>query len=265
MHKRFLLPIASILLFGAVIISGCKKVVHQNIQAASNTSVSLVVFNDVFEQLIIATNNGTSLDQISQSTWNLSGSVCATVTLSPLGSSFPKTLTVNYGNSCTGFNGIARKGSFSAEISGNLADEGTTIDIQFNGFSRGQYIPAGDYSITVGGMDGSGNPLFSETISGGSISWGAQQMLWRANLMRKWTEGSETGFNTPDTSGTMGVAGLNDDVFEITGAGSGNNLCPCSPKRMPVCKARNFGRCACQFQYRNGRLRKWRMRQTGND
>jgi hypothetical protein len=134
MNRRLIFPIALTLLTSVVFISGCKKVVHQNIQAASNSSVAIIAFNDVFAQLSSTLNNGVALDQITQPSWGLSGTVCATATLSPLGSTFPKTLTVNYGaNGCTGPNGIVRKGTFTAEFSGNFGDEGTTIDIIFNG------------------------------------------------------------------------------------------------------------------------------------
>ncbi len=225
MNRRFLFPIVLTLLTSVVFISGCKKVVHQNIQAASNSSVAIIVFNDVFAQLSTAVNNGTPLNQISLSSWTLSGTAsCATATLSPLGSTFPKTLTVDYGTTgCTGPNGIVRKGIFTAEFSGNFGDEGTTIDILFDGFTKGQYTLAGTYSVTVGAADGLGNPTYSETISDAIISWGSQQVLWEANLNRTWTEGDTTHFNTPDTTSIMGVAGLNDDVFELTGSGEGND------------------------------------------
>jgi len=223
MNRRFLFPIVFSLLSGFVLVSGCKKVVHQNIQAASNSSVAIIMFNDVFTQLNTAVNNGTPLDQITQSSWNLSGTVCATATLSPLGSTFPKTLTVDYGTGCTGPNGISRKGIFTAEFSGNFGSEGTTIDILFNGFAKGQYTLSGTYSVTVGAADGSGNPTYSEAISNAIISWGSQEVLWEAELNRTWTEGDTTNFTTPDTTSIMGIAGLNDDIFELTGSGSGND------------------------------------------
>ena len=223
MNRRFLFPIVFSLLSGFVLVSGCKKVVHQNIQAASNSSVAIIMFNDVFTQLSTAVNNGTPLDQITQSSWNLSGTVCAIATLSPLGSTFPKTLTIDYGTGCTGPNGMSRKGIFTAELSGNFGDEGTTIDVLFNGFTKGQYTLSGTYSVTVGAADGSGNPTYSEVISNAIISWGSQEVLWEAELNRTWTEGYTTNFTTPDTTSIMGIAGLNDDVFELTGSGSGND------------------------------------------
>ncbi|MCF8464136.1 MAG: hypothetical protein K9G41_04810 [Flavobacteriales bacterium] len=223
MNRRFHFPIALTLLTSVIFISGCKKVVHQNIQAASNSSVAVILFNDVFAQLNLAVNNGTALDQINQSSWLLNGSVCATATLSPLGSTFPKTLTIEYGTGCTGPNDILRKGTFTAEFSGNFGNEGTNIDILFNGFTKGQYTLAGTYSVTVGAVNGAGNPTYNETVSDAIISWGTQQVLWEASLNRTWTEGDETNWNTPDTTSTMGIAGLNDDVFELTGTGSGND------------------------------------------
>ncbi|MCF8278054.1 MAG: hypothetical protein K9J17_15075 [Flavobacteriales bacterium] len=223
MNNRTFYPLALILIVGAVFSSGCKKFVHQNIQAASNSSVAIVVYNDVFEQLNLAANGGTALDQMTVATWNLSGSLCATATLEPLGSVFPKTLTLDYGTDCVGPNGTSRGGMIVAVFSGNYGDQGTTIDVSFDNFNKGQYTLAGTYAVTCDAANGAGNPVFSEVIADGAISWGTQQVLWNANLNRTWTAGFATNYNTPDTTSTMGMAGVNDDVYELTGTATGND------------------------------------------
>ena len=92
MNRKRLIPLATLVLLTAIFISGCKKMVHQNIQAAINSSVAISAYNDVFEQLNAAVDS--SLDQKTVSTWNLAGTVCADVSLSSLGIAFPKTLTI---------------------------------------------------------------------------------------------------------------------------------------------------------------------------
>ena len=189
--------------------------VHQNIQAASNSSVAISAYNDVFEQLNAAVDS--SLDQKTVFTWNLAGTVCADVSLSSLGIAFPKTLTIDYGSECIDAEGISRTGKIVAVFSGNFRDENTTINLSFEEFSVGQYSLAGTDSITNNGVDASGNPLFSEVLRNAVISWGNQNIRWNANLIRTWIDGYTTDFAT-DT-----FAGLNDDVYELTGSASGND------------------------------------------
>ncbi|MDA9120922.1 hypothetical protein N9J52_02690 [Flavobacteriales bacterium] len=215
MNRKRLVPLATLMLFTIIFISGCKKMVHQNIQAASNSSVAISAYNDVFEQLNAAVDS--SLDQKTVSTWNLAGTVCADVSLSSLGIAFPKTLTIHYGSECIDAEGISRTGKIVAVFSGNFRDENTTISLSFEEFSVGQYSLAGTDSITNNGVDASGNPLFSEVLRNAVISWGNQNIRWNADLIRTWIEGYTTDFAT-DT-----FAGLNDDVYELTGSASGND------------------------------------------
>ena len=223
MNKTNLISFALLLAAGLSLTSGCKKLVHQNIQAASNSSVAIVVFNDVFEQLNAAVSSESALDEMTEASWNLNGTLCATVTLEPLGATFPKTLTIDYGNGCIGADGMTRTGKIVATFSGNFRNEGTSVNLIFDGFSTGQYALAGTDSISNNGTNGSGDPQFSEVLRDVVISWGTQQVLWEADLNRTWTEGSETNFTTDTVGGTLNMAGLLDDIFELTGSASGND------------------------------------------
>lgn len=199
----------------ATMFSGCKKYVHQNMQAASNSSVAIIAYNNVFAQVNAAVDS--ALDQKTVSTWKLSGSLCANVTLEPLGAAFPKTLTIDYGTNCIGHDGKDRAGKIVAQFSGNLLEENTTVVLSFDEFVAGQYALSGTDSITNTGTDNNGNPVFTEVLRNTNLTWGTQQIKWQANLTRVWQEGSQTNFAT-DT-----FAGLNDDVFALTGSASGND------------------------------------------
>lgn len=203
--------------------TGCKKYVHENIQAASNSSVAISTLNDVFEQLVTATSYEESLDAITDTDWFLHGTLCADVSLSPSGATFPKTLTIDYGNGCIGADGVSRSGIITATITGNLEQEGSALTVIFDGFSNGQYSISGKDSITNLGTDGDGNPLFSEVHKDIIVSWGTQQILWDADLTRTWLEGDTTNFTTDTTGGTLQIAGLNDDVFALMGTAEGND------------------------------------------
>lgn len=223
MNKTNLFSLGIIIATGLAITAGCKKIVHQNIQAASNSSVAITVFNDVFEQLNAAMSSEMALDEMTNATWNLSGTVCATVSLQPLGTGFPKTVTIDYGTGCIGQDGVTRKGRIIAVFSDNYRNEGSYANLIFDGFMTGQYALAGTDSITNNGATGSGDPIFSEVLRDVVITWGTQQIIWEADLNRTWKEGSETNFTTDTVGGTLNMAGLLDDVFELTGSASGND------------------------------------------
>lgn len=221
MKKSIVLSFALVLLSSAVFLSGCKKFVHENIQAASNSTVAFTTMNDVFEQLNAAVDS--SLAMKTQANWMMNGTLCTNVSLDILGPGFPKTLTIDYGAGCIGTDGIERSGMITAIFDGEMTDENTTVNVTFTDYVNGQYAVAGKDSITNIGTDGEGNPMFTETISDASFTWGNQTILWQADLTRTWLEGDTTNFTTDTIGGTLGLEGLNDDVFGITGNASGND------------------------------------------
>jgi hypothetical protein len=221
MNKKLFFPIA-LIATTMFFISGCKKFVHENMKAASNSTLVISTFNDVFEQLNTALSYEVDLDQMTNPSWNLHGTVCANVSLSPLGASFPKTLTIDYGTGCIGTDGVSRSGKIVAVFDGNFRAENTTINVSFEDFMNGQYLVTGTDSITNTGNNG-GQPTFTEVQRDVNISWGAQQILWEADLIRAWSEGNATNFTTDTVGGTLDLAGLDDDVFSISGTAIGND------------------------------------------
>lgn len=221
MAKKTALSFAFILVSATIFLSGCKKFVHENIQAASNSTVALRTMNDVFEQLNTAVDS--SLETKIQATWMMNGTLCTNVSLNAVGAGFPKTLTIDYGAGCIGTDGIERSGMITAVFDGELSDENTTINVWFTDYVNGQYAVTGKDSITNIGADGEGYPTFTETIEDVTLAWGNQTIKWNAELTRTWLEGDTTNFTTDTVGGTLGTAGLADDVFGITGTASGND------------------------------------------
>ena len=220
MIRKTILP-AFVLFAIGISFSACKKLVHQNIKAANNSSVAINRFNDVFKQLNAAVDS--SLDAKTNSTWLMNGTLCTTVSLDPVGPTFPKTLMVDYGAGCIGSDGVSRSGKIIAEFDGNFESENTTVQVYFEDYTSGQYRFTGTDSITNLGADGDGNPVFSEVIRDASIALGSEEILWEADLNRTWLEGDTTNFTTDTTGGTLGLTGLNDDVFSLHGTASGND------------------------------------------
>ena len=79
-------------------------------------------------------------------------------------------------------------------------------------------------TITNNGTNGAGQLNYSVVIQNASISNDDGTATWSSTRTRTWVEGQETGFFTLDNNGQwMGLDGILDDVWEITGNGTGNN------------------------------------------
>ena len=74
---------------------------------------------------------------------------CASVTINPIGASFPKTVTIDYGDAgCAGTLGITRKGKIIYTITGKFSTPGSLISVSFQNYKVNGYGLEGTYSIT---------------------------------------------------------------------------------------------------------------------
>src|SRR6516162_5679810 len=74
---------------------------------------------------------------------------CAVYTVSPNdNTTFPKTITVDFGSGCTDAVGVTRKGKITYIFSGKLINPGTTVSASFTNYSISGYQLQGTYSIT---------------------------------------------------------------------------------------------------------------------
>lgn len=222
-----------ILILSVAIFSGCKKVVHENLKAASNNSTGIMLFNDVFEQVNLAVSDSIPLDQFSENSWFLNGGVCANVSLDPTGSAFPKTLTIDYGTGCTGPYGVVRSGRIVATLSGNLTDEGSETEVVFDNYQAGQYRISGTHLITAQADAGNG-PVLNERVTDATIMWNGQTFKWRCDMDRTWASGADTDYSDG------GLSAMEDDVFELNGRGGGNDA-NTHPFSMEITEALQLG------------------------
>lgn len=128
---------------------------------------------------------------------------CASVTESS--TTFPKTVTIDFGTGCTGPNGYTKKGKIIVEMSNLLTVIGATRTFTFDGFSINDVVITGTKKLTNSGLNSSGN-LDITVVSDITMtnSNGARTKSFTHN--REWI-----GHSTCDTA---------DDEFKITGSGS---------------------------------------------
>ncbi|MBL0034922.1 MAG: hypothetical protein IPP26_03965 [Flavobacteriales bacterium] len=124
----------------------------------------------------------------------------------------PHTMTIDFGSvNCTAANGRTRRGVINVTFTGRYRDAGTVITITPQNYYVNDNRVEGTKTVTNMGLDNDGHPYFSVNVNGtltaGDGSWTATHQAQRT---RTWTEGS-------------GTANLLDDVYLITGSGTGVN------------------------------------------
>ena len=93
---------------------------------------------------------------------------CATIEES--GDSYPKTITITFGEDCVGRYGQKRNGKMVIEVSAPLTEEGATRTVRFEGVARGDHKMEGLRVIKNIGKNATGNVVFyvsgTRTITG---------------------------------------------------------------------------------------------------
>jgi hypothetical protein len=126
--------------------------------------------------------------------------------------SVPHTLLIDFGPSnCTGADGRNRRGRLAITFTGRYRDPGTVITITPEDYYVNDHRLQGVKTVTNAGLNGEGQPFFSVTVNGTVTapdgSWTSTHSYQRT---RTWIAGQNT-------------VELLDDVYMITGSGSGMN------------------------------------------
>lgn len=124
----------------------------------------------------------------------------------------PHTITIDFGTvNCTANNGRQRRGRIHASYTGHYRDPGTVITITPDGYYVNDNHVEGSKTVTNLGENGDGHLQFNVVVNGtltaGDGSWTATH---QADRTRTWIEGE-------------GTQNIFDDVYLITGGGSGVN------------------------------------------
>lgn len=128
---------------------------------------------------------------------------CATITVSPNDSTYPKTITIDFGDSCTGLDGKLRSGKIVINVTAPLRKAGSVMTITLDNFYINHIHIEGTKTIT--NLTENGTIQFSVVISGGKV-----------------TLPSGRGYSYESSKTKIQVAGMAtasclDDVYQITG------------------------------------------------
>lgn len=146
---------------------------------------------------------------------------CATLTMTPAwpDSTFPKTLTVDFGSTnCADGYGNKRRGVVTAVFTGFYRDASTQITITPQNYYVNDYKVEGTKIVTNNGKNSSGNSSFNVEVKNGKITSPTGDVTtWESTQTREWVVGENTTFLTD------GIPGILDDEYDITGTASGTN------------------------------------------
>ncbi len=124
----------------------------------------------------------------------------------------PRTITLDFGTeNCTALNGRLRRGRILVTYTGRYRDEGTVITITPENYYVNNNLVLGTKTVTNMGPDTDGHPYFTVVVNGSlTAADGSWTSTHAAARVRTWIAGSDT-------------QELADDVYLITGSGSGVN------------------------------------------
>ena len=140
------------------------------------------------------------------------GNGCPTVTADPDWQTYPRTVTIDFGDGCEGPYGRSRKGKIAVEITDNILNANASRTASFDDFYIDEIKIEGARTWTNLGYDDEGNISLSRTVVDGKIIYpNGESAEWESDGVITQTEGGNTPFN------------FLDNIFEITGTASGVN------------------------------------------
>jgi hypothetical protein len=215
MRTKILLMIAALVMLSTF---SCNKdstpIEQSSIDLADDDAVTNLAFDDVFNtvdnaSLILENLVGTGKGDFE------SGIVltdqCPTTIISSGG--FPKTITIDYGTGCTGFNGSTRSGKIVVIVTDKPAVVNARRTVTFdNYYFNGIKVEGTKVIKTLAPMNNQ-NRLVSIKLSNGKLTLANGKTIERAfEHQREWIAGSNTPMN------------MWDDEWLIRGTATGKNI-----------------------------------------
>jgi len=202
----------ALILFSAFIIlafnTSCgKKNREDNKRSATDNALAEIVFNDITTQV----------DRYVKMTASQSKEImttCPTVTLTPAypDTTFPKTLKIDYGSSCSGNYGVVRGGIVNVVMSGPYMKVGSILNVTLDNYTRNGDIIKGEKTIINAGKNIYGHTIFNINVKDGIIITSDGSITWNSTRQREWLMGEDTPWPT-----------IIDDVYRISGTAYGTN------------------------------------------
>ena len=137
---------------------------------------------------------------------------CPTVTVDPDWQTFPRTITIDFGDGCVGPNGRIRKGKIMVDVTDNILNPQASRTATLDDFYIDDVKIEGSRTWTNQGYDTDGNITLLRTVRNGKITYpNGETAEWGSEVLLTQTAGGNTPLN------------FFDNVFEMTGTAGGVN------------------------------------------
>ncbi len=135
---------------------------------------------------------------------------CAAVTWAQPKGTWPNVITIDFGDGCEDRHGRIRKGKIIVEVSDYWKNSGAVRKITTDNLSIDEVEIEGTRTISNLGLNENGRYEFEIVMTGSRVKAGDKTVSMEINHLAVMTE----GYSTEETE---------DDVFSVTGTGSGIN------------------------------------------
>lgn len=130
--------------------------------------------------------------------------LCATITVTPNDSTYPKTITIDFGDSCAGLDGKLRSGKIIINLTAPLRKPGSVLTVTLDNFYINHIHIEG--TKTISNLSENGAVKFSVEVKGGKVTFpSGRGYSYESSTTKTQVEGMDTKT-------------CRDDVFEITGS-----------------------------------------------
>jgi hypothetical protein len=186
-------------------------------ELVDDDAVTALAFDDVFNTVdnatiimenLIGTGKGDLESEVT-----LADS-CPVITITnPATGVFPKTITIDYGTGCTGFNGSTRKGKIIITVSDRRYVLNATRTVTFDNYYFNLIKMEGTKELKNLGLNSNKNMVFSIKLTGGKLTLPDGKTIERSfEHQREFV----AGWNTPKN--------IWDDECMISGIATGKNI-----------------------------------------
>jgi hypothetical protein len=214
MKTKFFLMIAAIVILS---FFSCKKdagqIEQSTIDLADDDAVTTVAFDDIFNTVDRATIDMENL--MSARKGDLESGVvltddCPKTTVT--GAGFPKTITIDYGTGCSGFNGSTRSGKIIVNVTDRRNVVGATRTVTFESYYFNGIKVEGIKVLKTLPPKSNQNLLLSDKLTNGKLTMTNGKTIERAfDHQREWI----AGWNTTN---------IWDDEWLTTGTATGKDI-----------------------------------------
>jgi hypothetical protein len=184
-----------------------------SVDLADDNAVTDVAFDDVFntaDNASIIMENLMGLVKGDLESGAVLADSCPTITISA--GTFPKTITINYGTSCSGFNGSTRSGKIIVVVTNRRSVVNATRTVTFDNYYFNGIKIEGIKELKTVGFNNNQNMVISDKLTGGKLTLPDGKTIERTvDHQREFTAGWIT-------------KSIWDDECLITGVATGKNI-----------------------------------------